>query len=58
MFSSTKSASDAPLTASTTRPSQSVLMPYSKRSPGSKSSGDLNTSALPGRTFGTPVICS
>jgi len=51
-------SSDCPLTASTTRPSQSTLIPYSKRVPGSNSSGEVNMASVPGRIFGVPVTCS
>src|SRR2546430_9292322 len=46
--------SGCPLTASTTRPSQSTLIPYSKRVPGSNTSGEVNTASLPGMMFGVP----
>ena len=51
-------SSGCPLTASTTFPSQSTLMPYSKRVPGSESMGAVNALLLPGRMFGVPVTCS
>ena len=51
-------SSDWPLTASITRPSQSTLIPYSNRVPGSDTSGEVNTASLPGRMFGTLVTCS
>ena len=47
-----------PATDSTTFPSQSVLMPYSNRSPGCEVMGALNASADPGTTLGMPVADS
>ena len=46
------------MTASTTLPSQSMLMPYSNFVPGSATNGALNASAEPGTTFGMPVTFS
>lgn len=44
-----------PDAASMTRPSQSALIPYSKRVPGSATSGAVNTISLPEVTVGVPV---
>jgi len=47
-----------PLAASTTLPSQSVLMPYSSRVPGSATSGALKITLEPESTFGVFVEAS
>ena len=51
-------SSVVPATASTTRPSQSVLIPYSNRVPGSATSGARKAAMSPGTTLGRPVTCS
>ncbi len=43
-----------PVTASTTWPAQSMLLPYSHRSPGSNSRGVLSDALLAVRTLGCP----
>lgn len=51
-------SSGRPAAASTTRPSQSVLMPYSNRVPGSATSGAVKITSEPESTFGVPVTDS
>jgi len=51
-------SSGAPATISTTRPSQSVLVPYSKRVPGSATSGAEKASSVPASTLAVPVARS
>src|SRR4051812_11890850 len=58
MCSSKYASSFAPLTASTTSPSQSVLVPYSTFVPESATSGAVNASALPERVLPVPVNAS
>ena len=43
-----------PLTASTILPAQSMLMPYSQRSPGSNNSGSVSALFLHSVTLGMP----
>jgi hypothetical protein len=58
MLAAMYASNDCPLSASTTRPSQSMLNPYSKRVPGSNTSGEVNAASLPGMMLGVPVSCS
>jgi len=58
MPSLTATSSVTPLAASTTLPSQSVLMPYSNRVPGSATSGAWKITLNPESTFGMPVTDS
>ena len=58
MCSAKYASSDWPLAASTTRPSQSVLMPYSNCVPGSATSGAAKIAFEPESTLGVPVAAS
>jgi hypothetical protein len=58
MALATASSRPVPLTASTTRPSQSVLIPYTNRAPGSATIGALKITSEPDSTFGVPVARS
>ena len=58
MCSAKYASSDWPLAASTTRPSQSVLMPYSYCVPGSATSGEAKIAFDPESTLGVPVASS
>jgi hypothetical protein len=42
-----------PLTVSTMRPAQSMLMPYSQRSPGSNAGGAFSAASLPDMIVGS-----
>jgi hypothetical protein len=47
-----------PAAASTTLPSQSALIPYTKVVPGSASIGAVRLASTPASTFGVPVAAS
>ena len=51
-------SSATPEAASTTLPSQSVLMPYCQHVPGSAVSGAVKMTLAPDSTFGVPVADS
>ncbi len=58
MPSLTATSSVTPLAASTTFPSQSMLIPYSNLVPGSASIGAVKMTLEPDSTVGVPVAAS